>query len=276
MKYVVAVSGGVDSVVLLDMLVRSGEHELVVAHFDHGIRAESADDARFVEGLAKRYGLLFESEQGELGAAASEDTARRARYDFLRRTAAKHGATVATAHHQDDVLETIAINLIRGTGWRGLAVMNDPAIYRPLLDQPKRQLYGYALEHALEWVEDATNATGAYLRNRIRKQLYSYSDTKKGQLIDLWHGQLQIATEIDKETAALATFSRYFLTMIDEVSALELLRATLAAQSLSLDRTQRRRLLHAVKTAQPTSVFEPGGRLRVQFTKRDFIVKNSL
>lgn len=67
MKLIVAVSGGVDSVVLLDMLVRAGQDGLVVAHFDHGIRDDSAADARFVEGLAVSYGLSFEMRREELG-----------------------------------------------------------------------------------------------------------------------------------------------------------------------------------------------------------------
>ena len=276
MKYVVAVSGGVDSVALLDMLVRSGEHELVVAHFDHGIRQESDDDAHFVGGLAKRYGLPFELEQGELGASANEDTARSARYDFLRRMATKHGARLATAHHMDDVLETIVINQVRGTGWRGLAVMNDPTIDRLLLDRTKKQLYDYAVANGLEWVEDATNTSDKYLRNRVRKRLNLLDDQAKKKLIDMWQRQTRLASDIDGEAERLATSSRYFLTMIDDASALELLRATLAGQALSLDRPRRQRLLHAVKTAKAGSTFEPGGHTLVEFTKREFIVKHPL
>ncbi len=276
MKYVVAVSGGVDSVALLDMLVRSGEHELVVAHFDHGIRSESDEDARFVAGLAKRYGLPFETERGELGGNASEDAARRARYDFLRRVTTKHSATLTTAHHQDDVLETIAINLVRGTGWRGLAVMNDPTIDRPLLDLSKRELYDYAVANGLEWVEDATNTSDVYLRNRLRKRLSVLDNQSRKELIDLWQRQVWLAADIDAEAARLATSSRYFLTMIEDAAALELLRASLASESLSLDRPRRRRLLHAIKTAKPGAVYEPGERMSVRFTKREFIVKHPL
>jgi tRNA(Ile)-lysidine synthase len=276
MKYVVAVSGGVDSVVLLDMLARSGEHELIVAHFDHGIRQESADDAGFAALLAEKYGLSFESVRVELGAKASEDTARQARYNFLRRMAAKHEAVLVTAHHQDDAVETIAINLVRGTGWRGLAAMNDKTIHRPLVNHSKQQLYQYAVNNGLEWVEDVTNTTDAYLRNRLRKRLNRLSADTKSELISLWGEQSRLASEIDAEAAKLATTSRYKLTMIDEACALELLRATLAGQSLSLDRPRRRRLLHAIKTARPGSTFEPGSHVTVRFTMREFIVKHPL
>ena len=80
-RYIVAVSGGVDSVALLDMLARLSDHELIVAHFDHGIRSDSAEDALFVSGLAEQYGLPFEMRREELGSNASEDLARTRRYD---------------------------------------------------------------------------------------------------------------------------------------------------------------------------------------------------
>src|SRR5690606_22278428 len=143
MKYIVAVSGGVDSMVLLDMLVREGSHELIVAHFDHGIRADSHKDATFVQDVAKKYGLPFEKRREVLGEKASEALARERRYAFLRSVAARHEAKIVTAHHLDDVVETVAINITRGTGWRGLAVM-DTDIVRPLVDMEKKELVRYA------------------------------------------------------------------------------------------------------------------------------------
>src|SRR4051812_4288271 len=100
-KYVVAVSGGIDSVVLLDLLCANPALQLVVAHFDHGIREDSAEDAAFVAALATLQGLEFVTGTAQLGAAASEDTARKARYEFLENVRARHGAAgVVTAHHQ--------------------------------------------------------------------------------------------------------------------------------------------------------------------------------
>ena len=87
MKYIVAVSGGVDSVVLLDMLGKIPGHELVVAHFDHGIREDSARDAQFVASLAHERGLIYAGKREELGANASEALARERRYGFLRELA---------------------------------------------------------------------------------------------------------------------------------------------------------------------------------------------
>jgi len=276
MKYVVAVSGGVDSVVLLDMLVKSGQHELIVAHFDHGIREESAADARFVRGLAERYGLVYRQAREELGRGTSEEQARTRRYAFLKSVAANENAKLVTAHHGDDLIESIAINLSRGTGWRGLAVLNDMTIERPLLRMRKSEIYEYALAHGLEWVEDETNLTDAYLRNRLRRRLSQLTDATKTRFSDLRAEQCQLAGLIDEECGRLDTRSRYFLTMVDDAVGLELLRSLLLKESLSLTRPRRRRLLHAIKTALPGSTFQAGDGVRVGFTVREFIVKHPL
>lgn len=279
MKYVVAVSGGVDSVVLLDMLAHEGKHELTVAHFDHGIREDSAADARFVGGLAEQYGLPFETRREELGKKASEELARTRRYRFLREVTSAQAARLVTAHHLDDVVETVAINLTRGTGWRGLAVLGSPDIERPLLHMTKRTVYEYALSRGLEWVEDETNQTDNYLRNRLRRQLH-LSDVEKqhlGQLRDL---QIEIRDKVDEETDRLlvpATLqSRYFFTMLDESTALELLRSVLLRKDRSLTRPQLRQMWLAIKTARPGTVLEAGGNVQVHFTQREFIVNHSL
>src|SRR3990172_5722177 len=123
--YVVAVSGGVDSVVLLHLLVQKGQraegrgqskYNFIVAHFDHGIREDSKLDRELVQELAKKYNLPFVYNQGNLGPKASEATARDARYAFLNKVKDSVSAqAIITAHHQDDVLETAIINLLRGT-----------------------------------------------------------------------------------------------------------------------------------------------------------------
>lgn len=150
-KYVLAVSGGVDSVALLDLLAKKAELELIVAHFDHGIRPNSKRDCDFVAILADRYGLEFYSVQGELGIGASEETARKARYDFLRKIKNKVNAkAIITAHHQDDVIETAVINIIRGTTARGLgSLKSTKEIARPLLKYTKKEIIGYAKENNL-------------------------------------------------------------------------------------------------------------------------------
>ena len=307
MKYLVAVSGGIDSVVLLDMLVRSKyvegtsvthepqrerlleftsknpaeghapPPEIIVAHFDHGIRPDSADDARFVEGLAKRYGLPFVMKREDLGLNTSEEVARKRRYAFLRSTAKKENAIIVTAHHQDDLVETIAINISRGTGWRGLAVFGSADIRRPLLKYTKQQIRMYARTHALEWVEDSTNMTDKYLRNRLRAVLHSrLSNSRRNELIELWRRQTILRQQIDDEVGLwlneTGEYQRYPLIMAERPVALELLRGMIEAKTkLSPTRPQLERALIAVKTARPGAVHDVGSGAILRFTASTFI-----
>src|SRR5882724_12578395 len=106
-RYIVAVSGGVDSMVLLDMLRRQPGLDVVVAHVDHGVRVDSHEDTTLVEHYATKYGLTCLVTQLKLGSGVSEETARVARYDFLQKCCKTQNAIgIITAHHQDDLIET--------------------------------------------------------------------------------------------------------------------------------------------------------------------------
>ena len=279
MKYLVAVSGGIDSVVLLDMLVHAGEHELIVAHFDHGIREDSAADARFVEALARGYGLPFVVQRAELGHGASEEIARRYRYAFLHHQAAKHEAVIVTAHHADDVVETVALNLARGTGWRGVAVLDRETVIRPLLSMAKQELRDYALERRLEWVEDSTNSQLVYFRNHLRQLIGQKLNVNQRRAVhEIWMHQCGLRRVIDQEAGAFLApdniYSRYFFTNVDEVVACELIRAAVLRTSGSgPTRPQCERALLAIKTAKPGAIFELGGAVRLRFSQRTFIVE---
>ncbi len=185
-NYILAVSGGVDSMVLLDLLSNLPGLEIVVAHFDHGIRPESSKDERFVRRAVTKYGLAYESGSLGLGARASEAAARGARYDFLASVKAKHQADyIITAHHQDDLIETALINLLRGTGRRGLyAISANPKVLRPLLGHSKKQILRYAKQHNIEWAEDPTNSQEDYLRNYLRINIMpKLTASQRGQII---------------------------------------------------------------------------------------------
>jgi tRNA(Ile)-lysidine synthase len=273
-KYVLAVSGGVDSVVLLDILSKQPNVDLVVAHFDHGIRPDSGIDAIFVAGLAKKYGLPFEVRAEKLGPSASEDFARERRYQFLRSVAKKHDAKLVTAHHGDDVIESIAINLLRGTGWRGLAVLNSADVVRLLTHLTKSEILDYAKAHSLEWHEDSTNAEDKYLRNRVRRETMGINPETKRQLIDLWQAQKKLKKKIEKEVVKLIgdgpTYGRYFFIHIDQTTALECLRQATRGR---LTRPQLVKALHAIKTAMPHRTYDAGGGVKIFFTSRNFTVK---
>jgi tRNA(Ile)-lysidine synthetase-like protein len=199
-SYVVAVSGGVDSVALLHALHDQPGLKLVVAHFDHGIREDSGEDRAFVQELAGRYTLPFVYDQGQLGAGASEAHARAARYGFLHKVQTAGGAgAIITAHHQDDVLETAIINMLRGSGRKGLSSLSSrPGLARPLLSTPKRDLIAYAKDQGLQWREDSTNQNQAYLRNYIRHTILPrFSAKDLDRLLELITSLHKINQELD-------------------------------------------------------------------------------
>jgi tRNA(Ile)-lysidine synthase len=274
--YVVAVSGGVDSVVLLDMLVRRYPQSLIVAHVDHGIRPESSEDARFVKGLAAQYHLPYVTTELHLGTQASEDAARTGRYEFLFRVSRQYqDAPIITAHHADDVIETIALNLERGTGWRGLAVLQRERICRPLLTHRKQDLIDHALREQLEWCEDATNRSSQYQRNRIRKKSPRLLASAKQQLLALWQQQCEVRREIDDELAALSTSQRYPYIMLPTSVATELAHYWLTQQGVRLTRPQQERWLMAIRTAKPGTQYTLGVQCRAIFSARDFQLQTS-
>lgn len=279
-KYVVAVSGGVDSVVLLDLLAGQQDLNLIVAHFDHGIREDSREDAKFVKSLAKKYQLPFVSQRVELGENTSEEEARNARYRFLRQIAKQHEANLVLAHHSDDVLETIVINLLRGTGWRGLASLRSTAeIQRPLLGFSKQDILNYAKKHQLTWREDVSNQDIKYLRNYVRlKLLPHFSQQDKTKLHKLREQQINLRDEIELASEKLlanwqsgqSKSARYSFIMCDENVALELLKAKLGAT-----RPQLHLALLAIKTAQAGTQYRVSVNLKLEFTTSEFIVSRT-
>lgn len=263
-KYVAAVSGGIDSVVLLDIMRGLPDVGLVVAHFDHGIRKDSAADREFVRNLAAEYGLPFEYAEGRLGPDASEATARAARYDFLEKTRQKYAAdAIVTAHHQDDVLETAIINLLRGTGRKGLSALADrPGVRRPLLGVSKSEITGHARKRGLEWREDSTNADQTYLRNYVRHSLLPrFDEPARQQLLGLIRRARDNNHELDHFLAGQLGdqdgLDRRWLTSLPHDAALEVMAAWLRRQGIrDFDRKTLERLVVAAKTGRHGQHFD--------------------
>jgi len=217
-KIIVAVSGGVDSVVMLHQLVQQGAGvrgrvsaaltpipnpqppKLIVTHIDHGLRSDSPADARFVAALTECYGLEFEQTRLELG-DRSEAAARTRRWQFLQEVKEKYQAdAIATAHHRDDVIETMIINLLRGTNRNGLTSLRARSgILRPLLSYSKQDIYSYAIENNLEWAEDSTNCSDQYLRNRIRHYLVpALSSEQRDIFLKIYDNLIQTNQELNR------------------------------------------------------------------------------
>jgi tRNA(Ile)-lysidine synthase len=277
--YIVAVSGGVDSIVLLHLLTKT-DSKLIVAHFDHGIRHNSHEDAEFVHQLATNYELEYEEERADLGPDASEDQARKARYDFLRRVTSKyHADAVITAHHQDDVIETSIINLIRGTGRHGLTSLKSrDGMIRPLLEVPKSELIAYAQSQNLDWHEDQTNLDTKYLRNKVRLEIVPKMTVKQRKE---WLVKLQKAADINEKLdyelqnglrrglhKGQPVLNRQWFCMLPHVVAKEILLVILRqVGAQDVDRKTVERLTVQIKTLPHGKVLEGAG-IKVILTKR--------
>lgn len=281
-KYIVAVSGGVDSMALLDVLCHHPGLDLIVAHFDHGIRPDSSQDCKLVESVAKEHDLMFESKQGKLGPSTSEEAARSARYDFLHTIREKHNAkSVITAHHKDDLLETVLINLLRGTGRKGLSSLNTAKhVTRPLLAYSKIDLIHYAEAHKLSWREDSTNTNTEYLRNYLRIKIVPRLTTqKREQLLSLVTDAKRLNLELDQEITSLLQLqntdkqylSKKLLLKVPHNAACEVVAAWLRKNDLGdFDRHAIERVVIAAKT------FRPGQQVDVHNKKYVVIEKKWL
>lgn len=283
MNYIVAVSGGLDSVTLLDMLAglqrRHPALKLVIAHVDHGIRGDSSLDAEHVKGLAERYGLPYEMTRLQLGSGASEEVAREARYAWLETVRAKYRAEgIITAHHQDDVLETILLNFQRGTGWRGLASLRTAdERYRPLLEASKASLVRYAIDNDLVWREDRTNDDVRYTRNYIRHGVLPRVEGEaRTKLLRLAEKQRDLREKIEVEVLKTLAdvkdevgLSRHKLIMMPDAVALEVLRAATGGKH---EPFHLRRLLHFAKTGRQGSVLNLSKGKNALLTRQRLIV----
>ena len=225
-RYLIAVSGGRDSVALLHWLISLGYERLIVCHLNHRLRGRSSDgDARFVKRVAANYKIDFEPGSANVRALAKikkislETAAREARYAFFAEAARRRRCrTIFLAHHADDLVETFLFNLMRGAGLTGLAATRDVStrrvdgveltILRPLLSVWRKDVDDYVRVHGLRFREDATNKNVAPMRNRIRNRIIPYLEKTFGRNIrqNIWRTATIAAEEdkwIDSELPAL-------------------------------------------------------------------------
>ncbi len=171
-----AVSGGLDSMSLMHAMAAVARSRIAaVATFDHGTGSAATRAAAEVRRAAARLGLAVVAGRPDAPLVAPqgrEDAWRRARYEFLRGTAARLGARVVTAHTEDDQVETVLMRVLRGAGARGLSALYAPSdIARPFLALRRAALVAYATESGVTWSEDPTNRSPSHLRNRVRHDL---------------------------------------------------------------------------------------------------------
>ena len=179
---IVAVSGGPDSICLLDILHQLSyglETSLIVAHFDHGLRPkEDQAETQLVKHLADSLGITFETERAvhlKADTASLEEKAREARYSFLERVREKHNGTkIAFGHNLNDQAETFLMRLLRGSGPAGLSGIppeRNGRIIRPLIRMQREDIILYLNVRGIPYSTDSSNTDAKYLRNRIRHEL---------------------------------------------------------------------------------------------------------
>jgi len=214
-RVIVGVSGGADSVCLLDILWHlrdEFEIELIVAHFDHGLRPhEDEGETRFVRKLASSMNLPFETARWlnrAKGRSTSEEKAREARYLYLEEVARKNKAQkIAVAHTLDDQAETVLMRLLRGSGATGLSGIppcRDGRIVRPLLETARNEILAYLERRGLSYMTDSSNLEANYLRNRIRLQVMPLLRRLQPRLIERLGETAQLLREEDQFMDSLA------------------------------------------------------------------------
>jgi tRNA(Ile)-lysidine synthase len=213
----VALSGGSDSMALLSLLRDRRDVDVAAAHLEHGFRAEaSIADADFVRAYCESIGVRCYVKHVDVPGArrkgeSAEMAGRRARYDFFGELLRREGfAYVATGHTADDVVETKLLNLLRGTGYRGLSGIAGRRgdIVRPVIGCRRDDLRRYLEERGIPWREDETNTSPLYRRNRIRNELLPWvrknlNESVDNVLLGLAGESLEIAEAAEAEAARL-------------------------------------------------------------------------
>ncbi len=261
---VVGVSGGADSLALMDGLFRLN-YPLIVAHLDHGLRPESGEDARYVQLMAEVRGLPYIMDHENVRKQASEngqsleEAARSIRYNFLFNQARKHAAqAVAVAHHADDQVETVLMHFLRGAGLPGLSGMayrsllpvwdRDVPLVRPLLSHWRKEIEAYLAETGIEARVDVSNWDETFFRNRLRHSLIPALEMYNPQIRkSLWRMSDVLAAE-EKFLSKLAEDAWNRCVSEDSSCQIVFKREDFLSLSLAL---QRRVLLRAVQTIRP-------------------------
>lgn len=269
-RYLIGVSGGRDSIVLLDWLIECGYRKLVVCHLDHRLRGRSsAADARFVERLAIARGLIFEGAVADVRDLAAkmkrsiELAARSVRYSFFAEVARRRRCkTIFLGHHAGDLVETFLINLFRGTGTRGLRSITPVSnrkidgvkltIIRPLLTSTRVEIEDFLTSRGLKFREDASNESLEPLRNRVRHRIIPFLEREFGR--DISSAVQRAATIASDEDALLEEL------IPASASSAKLSVAELRKMPVAL---QRRCIRHWLRSRSITNIgFEMVERIR--------------
>lgn len=257
-NYGVAVSGGMDSMFLLNALLCLREKfsfSVIVLHYEHGIRGEnSVGDMQFVKNYCSERDIPFRVEQGKVleiskeNRANVEDTARKLRYDFFYRVMREENLEgIMVAHHKNDSVETFLLNLLRGSGLNGLKRMKytDGNIIRPLLDITREDIEKYVVDNNIPYVYDQTNSDLNYSRNYIRKIVIpEFEHINSGALENIYKTSGMISDEQEYLITKNAEMYEKCICMRDDTS----IKVSLNSYSALSEFEQRDFLRYAINS----------------------------
>jgi tRNA(Ile)-lysidine synthase len=261
-RLVVAASGGIDSSVLLDAVLRlrTPAHHIVVASVDHGTGDAATEATARAVAAAARHGVPAISERLSLG-RHDEATLRAGRWSFLKRVGAAQDATVVTAHTRDDHIETVVMRAMRGAGARGLAGLLAPSLVeRPLLAHRRKAIRAYAAQHSVHFTEDPSNESLAFFRNRVRLQLLPairrVAPDFEEEMFELSRRAADLRAEVDSIASLFELETRTSQVVIDATalgdlpddSVRLLLPSLLGRAGITLDRRGLVRLASVVRS----------------------------
>lgn len=275
---------------LLDMLTKQVGLDLIVAHVNHGIRSDSSEDEKLVRLFCMSHNIKLVFKKLHLGDKTSEEIARKARYKFLQLCRIKYKAdAIVTAHHRDDLVETVIINLLRGTGWRGLAPFNQAGILRPLINTTKKSLISYAKKHNISWREDSTNNDQKYLRNLVRHSLIpkmqKIDRQWQSELLRQIRKQIRLRRKIETQLNVLLTsfarqeldqlvVSRYSIIALPQPVDYEFMQQIFRLQlGNSLVRELAEKAVMFAKDALPAKRLPLNATWQLRVTKTELIVE---
>lgn len=201
-KVLLAVSGGIDSMVMLDLFAKQfPKYKIGIAHCNFSLRGEdSLKDMLLVEKIAKQYGIelhkiIFDTnKEMELRGKNLQETARELRYEWFDKICKEYGfEKIATAHNKNDNIETFFVNCVRGTGIRGLTAIPvvNGKIIRPVIELTRDEIVKYAQQNNIEFRDDKSNATTKYLRNALRHNIIPQLIEKNDNFIEVMSDNIE-------------------------------------------------------------------------------------
>ena len=287
-RFVLAVSGGIDSMVLLEAAARCGavDRGAIVATFDHGTGDHALRAIALVERRASELGLRVVRGAGS-AYLRGEAAWRRARWSFLRAVSEREKATVASAHTRDDQIETVFMRALRGAGARGLAgLYADSNVARPFIDLSRATITTYASARSVPYIDDPSNMSLAFLRNRVRHELLPALSRVKPtfgiEMLELSQSAAEWRRGVERVARAVGTIGENGTTVrvpIRSLSGLSveslcvLWPALAALVGVTLDRRGTRRLAEFTITGTSGGVIQLSGGFEVVARRDEMVLR---